>query len=159
MSRPDGDAMGRGYCDAGAVEFADCDGSGVDDGTEIVQGVLDDANGNLVPDVCDFGIVCDVDGNQAVDVNDVDAIFAARGTAATGPDDPMDADEDGLITVGDGRLCVLACTNPNCTPTEPLGDSVQGQSTPIPEPGWFLLLASGIAGLGALHRLRKRARR
>jgi hypothetical protein len=104
-------------------------------------------------------IVCDVDGNQAVDTNDVAAIFAARGVVATGPDDPMDANGDGIITVNDGRICVLACTNPNCTPTDPLSGNVQGQTSPVPEPGWFLLLASGIAGLGALHRLRKRARR
>jgi hypothetical protein len=52
VARPDGDARGRGDCDAGAVEFADCDASGVDDGTEIVQGILQDADANLVPDVC-----------------------------------------------------------------------------------------------------------
>ena len=49
-----------------------------------------------------------------MDINDVNAIFAAPGTAATGPDDPMDEDGDGVITVSDGRLCVLECDLENC---------------------------------------------
>jgi hypothetical protein len=52
VARPDGDPMGAGVCDSGAVEFVDCDGSGVDDGTEIAQGLLADRDGNLVPNVC-----------------------------------------------------------------------------------------------------------
>jgi hypothetical protein len=69
---------------------------------------------------CDaIRIACDVDGNQEVDVDDVDAIFAARGTAATGPDDPMDANGDGIISVNDGRICVLECTNPLCAVSPP----------------------------------------
>ncbi len=59
-------------------------------------------------------IACDVDENREVDVNDIDAIFAARGSAASGPDDPMDANGDGIISVTDGRICVLECTNPVC---------------------------------------------
>lgn len=64
-------------------------------------------------------LACDVDGNGAVDRADIAVIFGARGSVATGPDDPRDANGDGLISVNDGRLCVLACTNPLCAPTSP----------------------------------------
>jgi hypothetical protein len=61
--------------------------------------------------------LCDVNGDRAIDRNDIEAIFDARGSTAAGPDDPRDADGDGLITVDDGRLCVLQCTNADCKPT------------------------------------------
>jgi hypothetical protein len=74
-------------------------------------------------------LFCDVNGDQFVDRDDVNAIFAARGTPASGPDDPRDADGDGTINVQDSRLCTLECANPNCAPppscgllgVEPLG--------------------------------------
>jgi hypothetical protein len=62
---------------------------------------------------------CDVDADGDVDVDDVDAIFRARGTAARGPDDPMDANADGLVTVNDARACVLDCTLPSCESPPP----------------------------------------
>ena len=74
-----------------------------------------DGNGNGQPDSCDAD-VCDVDGDGDVDRKDIGAIFAARNTSASGPDDPMDANGDGVITVNDGRECVLQCTNPRCAP-------------------------------------------
>lgn len=58
--------------------------------------------------------LCDANGDGAVDRHDVDAIFAARGTPATGPDDPRDADGDGAITVLDSRRCTASCDRPNC---------------------------------------------
>ena len=60
--------------------------------------------------------VCDVDGNGVINQNDINAIFAARGRTATGPNDPRDANKDGLITTADSRLCVLQCTKPQCAP-------------------------------------------
>jgi predicted short-subunit dehydrogenase-like oxidoreductase (DUF2520 family) len=62
----------------------------------------------------------------------------------------MDANGDGIITVNDGRICALECTNPNCE--ESAGGAVAG----VPEPGQLVLLASGIVGLGILHRMRRR---
>lgn len=59
---------------------------------------------------------CDVDGDQVVDIDDIAAIFAARGSTASGPDDPRDSNGDGIISINDGRLCVLQCTNPGCAP-------------------------------------------
>ena len=61
-------------------------------------------------------LLCDANGDGFVDRTDVGAIFAARGSPATGPDDVRDANGDGLITINDGRLCVLQCTNPGCAP-------------------------------------------
>jgi len=60
-------------------------------------------------------LICDVDGNEVVDRNDINAIFAARGTAAVA-DDPRDADGDGMVTVNDARICTLLCANTNCAP-------------------------------------------
>ena len=59
--------------------------------------------------------VCDVDWDGDIDRNDVNAIFAARNTRAAAGD-PRDANGDGLITINDGRQCVLQCTNPKCAP-------------------------------------------
>jgi hypothetical protein len=37
----------------------DCDSSGVPDQVEIADGILDDADGNWVPDCCEAGTPCD----------------------------------------------------------------------------------------------------
>jgi hypothetical protein len=68
-------------------------------------------------------VVCDIDENGDVDRDDIAAIFAALGSLASGPDDPMDVDDDGIITVGDGRICTLQCSNTNCSPTSPTSPS------------------------------------
>ncbi|NOX91237.1 MAG: hypothetical protein GXP18_01950 [Gammaproteobacteria bacterium] len=57
---------------------------------------------------------CDVDGDNNIDTNDISLIFADRNTPATGPGDPRDMDEDGVITVLDARQCVLQCDLANC---------------------------------------------
>ena len=79
-----------------------------------------DSDGDGIPDFCDEdggeGLVCDVDGNGQVDVFDLRAIMAARNSPASGPDDPRDADGDGVITANDARVCVLECTNSRCAP-------------------------------------------
>jgi hypothetical protein len=59
--------------------------------------------------------LCDTDGNQIIDINDVRAIIAARNQTATFGD-PRDADGDGFITALDARQCVLRCANPRCAP-------------------------------------------
>jgi hypothetical protein len=86
-----------------------------------------DTNGDGQGDVCEDPI-CDVDGDGSIDRNDISAIFAQRGNVASGPDDPMDANGDGVISVNDGRICVLECDNPNCEPNGGVGGV---SSTPI----------------------------
>ncbi len=61
-------------------------------------------------------LACDVNADLQVDRSDIQLIFAARNTPASGPDDLRDHDGDGTITVLDGRQCVLLCTNPSCAP-------------------------------------------
>ncbi len=59
---------------------------------------------------------CDANGDDRVDRGDIAVIFGMRGSPASGLDDPLDVNEDGLITINDGRLCVLQCDNPSCQP-------------------------------------------
>jgi len=61
-------------------------------------------------------LFCDVNNDGQIDRTDIMAIFAARNTPASGPNDPRDSDGDGTITVNDGRQCVLECTNFRCAP-------------------------------------------
>ncbi len=53
VSRADGSASVSGSCDVGAFEFMDCDGSGVDDGSEIAMDRSLDQNGNMLLDACE----------------------------------------------------------------------------------------------------------
>lgn len=64
-------------------------------------------------------LLCDANGDGAVDRGDLDLIFAARGTPATGPGDPRDADGDGEITILDSRQCALRCDREDCEPAPP----------------------------------------
>jgi hypothetical protein len=85
-----------------------------------VSGTLDFADGSWAltfsASPCPNGrVICDIDGDGEVRRNDIEAILAARGTPAI-PGDSRDADGDGLITVNDARICVLACTKPECAP-------------------------------------------
>ncbi len=59
--------------------------------------------------------ICDVDNNGQMDRNDISAIFLARNTFVPAGD-PRDADGDGVITVGDARICTSACSKPQCAP-------------------------------------------
>jgi hypothetical protein len=81
-----------------------------------------------------------------IDTLDVNAIFAARNTPASGPDDPRDADGDGTITVLDASQCRLQCTNPQCAST-------------APRPACGLLGIEPLAVYGALVLLRRRQTR
>jgi len=58
---------------------------------------------------------CDCNNDGAINIADIQKIFSARGTLVN-PTDPRDANSDGIITVGDGRACVLKCDNPKCAP-------------------------------------------
>lgn len=59
---------------------------------------------------------CDPDGNAQIDVN---LIFAARDTPASGLGDPFDADGDGTITVLDSAVRAERCRWPNCRRKQP----------------------------------------
>ena len=61
--------------------------------------------------------VCDVDGNNAVEQQDIDLIFQARNRMAISPFDPMDIDRNGTINTDDARQCV--CALPTTAACEP----------------------------------------
>ncbi len=67
---------------------------------------------------------CDVTGDGEIDVSDIDAIQAGLGPA--GPDDPLDVDGDGAVSIFDARACTFQCQNPECaaTPPSPPGGSL-----------------------------------
>ena len=56
---------------------------------------------------------CDVDLNGAINRVDIGLIRAGIGQTPL-PNDPRDANGDGLITMVDVRQCTLQCTRPNC---------------------------------------------
>ena len=58
---------------------------------------------------------CDVNKDGKVDSVDINLIFSARNMAATGSDDPRDADGDLKITVADARACQQKCTHTGCS--------------------------------------------
>ena len=56
----------------------------------------------------------DLDGDLAIDRNDLDMILGALGTDATAGGDPRDLDHDGHITLLDARKLALLCNKPKC---------------------------------------------
>jgi hypothetical protein len=63
-------------------------------------------------------LVCDANGDDFIDRNDINLIFAARGQSVPAGD-PRDANADGLVTVQDSRLCTAECGNAQCAPPPP----------------------------------------
>jgi hypothetical protein len=90
--------------------------------------------------------VCDAAAPAGtIDAADVAAIFAARNTPASGPDDPRDADGDGTITVLDASQCRLCIGATSCPP-------------PPAACGLLGIEPLGVLGLLAAARRRRRAR-
>ncbi len=58
--------------------------------------------------------ICDVDGDEDVDIIDIRRIAARRRQKADGPDDPADWDDNGIIDLLDVRGCQRSCTLPRC---------------------------------------------
>ncbi len=63
--------------------------------------------------VCEI-LMCDVDYDDDVDINDIRTISLNRNQPAIGQNDPMDWDQNGVIDLLDARGCQLACTLPRC---------------------------------------------
>jgi len=78
-----------------------------------------DGAGNICTVDVDLGViqlpaVCDIDTDGDVDRRDISLIIAARNTSASGPDDSMDIDGNGVINILDARQCTQQCTNARC---------------------------------------------
>jgi large repetitive protein len=76
VARPlDGNGDGVAACDRGAFEVQDCDHNGVDDFSELHNGLAADCNHNGIPDACDIasGLSHDCDGNGVPDECQVDS--------------------------------------------------------------------------------------
>lgn len=82
-----------------------------------------------------LAVKCDVDDDGDIDLVDINLIFADRGEAATGPDDPRDVDNNGFVSVRDGRLCQRQCTLPRCASPAanqtPVADAGPDQNQPV----------------------------
>jgi hypothetical protein len=57
---------------------------------------------------------CDVDRDGDIDINDINAILAARNQTVPPGNPALDIDGNGVINVNDSRGCVLKCTRPKC---------------------------------------------
>lgn len=96
----------------------DTDGDGIPDPADNCPYVFNpdqaDSVGDGVGDACRSRLVGDLNNDGVVDLDDLNILLAARGTAATGPNDPRDLDGDGRITALDARKLMLLCTRPKC---------------------------------------------
>jgi hypothetical protein len=89
----DWDDYGESDSDIGffLVEWsADCNGDGVVDYGQILEGTLLDANGNNIPDACECR--SDINGDRAVTGADLGLIFVYWGPAASFPGADLNAD-------------------------------------------------------------------
>ena len=87
---------------------ADCNGDGIVDYGQILDGTFPDANGNGVPDCCDGGGSCtpcsgDVASDGMVDGVDLAAVLSQWGTQGSGTFN-ADIDDSGLVDGGDLAL-------------------------------------------------------
>ena len=75
----------------------------------------EDSDGDGIGDACAIQAVkCDVEPDGDIDKMDLRVISRSRNQPASGPDDPRDADGDGMITVRDVKACIPQCTLPGC---------------------------------------------
>jgi hypothetical protein len=84
---------------------ADCDGNGIVDYGEILDGSLADSDANGVPDCCDAGTSCDpcpgdLDDTDTVDAEDLAAVLFAWGTDG-GKTPQADITGDGTVDASD----------------------------------------------------------
>ncbi len=89
--------------------FTDCNGNGIEDAAEILDGSEADANGNGVLDSCEAPCDGDVTGDDQVNLADLNLVLANFGSSTT----EGDATGDGEVDLADLNL-VLANFGDNC---------------------------------------------
>jgi hypothetical protein len=72
-----------------------------------------DSNGNGVGDVCEIAR-CDLDKDGDIDSADAAMIMRLIGKTVPPADPAADANNDGVISINDGRACALRCTRAKC---------------------------------------------
>jgi len=82
---------------------------------DITNAEQTDSDADGVGDACEI-VKCDVDTDGDIDISDIRAIFGARRQTVPPASPLMDFDDNGVISVTDGRSCILICTNPRCAP-------------------------------------------
>jgi glucose/arabinose dehydrogenase len=89
--------------------FTDCNGNGIEDAAEILDGSAVDANSNGIPDECEPVCEGDVDGNLMVDLDDLNMVLTNFGqTTSEG-----DTDNNGVVDLDDLNT-VLTNFGTNC---------------------------------------------
>jgi hypothetical protein len=82
-------------------------------GTDHIQATLGQLKSNIVEKIWAVDVItCDIDLDKDVDINDLRLISAGNLKPKSGPNDPRDANGDGIISVADVRYCQLRLTPP-----------------------------------------------
>ena len=90
---------------------------------------------------------CDVNGDGLINQTDISAIIAARNLPASGPSDPRDPDNNGVIDALDVRTCQLRCTLAGCAlPPSNTAPVANGDAYSAQEDSTLIVAAPGVLG-------------
>jgi len=110
ISGPNAGATGSGTSGSnGETTFTYTDNGG--EGTDKIQASVGTLVSNVLVET--WVLTCDVNGDGVVNNTDLTLIRAKNGQPASGPNDPYDANHDGVINVADVRFCQLRLTPTN----------------------------------------------
>ena len=110
VSGPNAGDSFQGFSDANGEVKVSYVGDG-GPGTDTIQASIGALLSNTVDKIWEDGQPqpepCDFNGDGAIDLTDIRAIFGARGQTVDPAGGPGDPDANGVITINDGRACVL----------------------------------------------------
>ncbi len=99
----------EGEGDAWIARLPDCNGNGIADDLDIIDGLSADRDGDTIPDECQLtSCLADLNDDGAVNARDLAVLLGTWGTA---PGQPADFDKDGDINSGD-LVILLAAWGP-----------------------------------------------